>query len=154
MLSEQIEVCARVGGSLSQANRSPIPIPQPESDFYWEKARQHELWLRKCIPCGKVYFYPRDISPCCFSRDTQWIKASGKATLYTYSIVYRPPHPGFKEDVPFVTAIVTLEEGPRISARITGVDGNNPQDIKTGMEMVLDLEDLDPEHPSLAFRPA
>ena len=49
---------------------------------------------------------------------------------------------------------MTLEEGPRISARITGVDGANPQSIRTGMALALDLEDLDPERPSLAFRPA
>jgi hypothetical protein len=50
--------------------------------------------------------------------------------------------------------VVTLEEGPRVSARILGVDGRNPQDIETGLDLVLDLEELDPENPSLAFRPA
>ena len=72
----------------------PVPKPQPESDFYWEKAKKHELWLRKCNSCNEAYFYPRDISPCCFSKDTVWIQASGKATLYTYGIVHRVPHPG------------------------------------------------------------
>ena len=61
---------------------------------------------------------------------------------------------GYGRDNPCCTGIVTLEEGPRISARITGVDGNNPQNIKTGIPLVLDLEDLDPEYPSLAFKPA
>ena len=75
----------------------PIPVPQGESDFYWEKAKEHELWLRSCNACGKAYFYPRDISPCCFSKDTTWVQASGNATLHTYGIVERPPHPGFAE---------------------------------------------------------
>ena len=46
----------------------PIPVPQGESDFYWEKTKKQELWLRKCDDCGEPYFYPRDISPCCFSK--------------------------------------------------------------------------------------
>ena len=39
----------------------PVPVPQQESDFYWEKLKAHELWLRKCNETGKAYFYPRDI---------------------------------------------------------------------------------------------
>ena len=91
--------------------KKPIPSPQGESDFYWEKAKQEELWLREC-PVNGPYFYPRDISPGAMRKDTKWIKASGKATLFTFSIVERAPHPGFVDDVPFVTAIVELEEGP------------------------------------------
>ena len=45
----------------------PVPVPQQESDFYWEKLKAHELWLRKCNETGKAYFYPRDISPFTFS---------------------------------------------------------------------------------------
>ena len=60
---------------------------------------------------------------------------------------------GYGRDNPCCSGIVTLEEGPRISAHILGVDGNNPQDIKTDMAVMIDLEDIDPEHPSLAFRP-
>lgn len=139
---------------MSQANRIPIPIPQPESDFYWEKARQHELWLRRCIPCGKAYFYPRDISPCCFSRDTQWIKASGKATLHTYSIVYRPPHPGFKESVPFVTAIVTLEEGPRMPTNIVGVEDPTPDKLQIDMILKVTFDDITDTITLPKFEPA
>ena len=58
----------------------PLPNKQPESDFYWEKAQAHELWLRKCNQCGNAYFYPRNICPNCYSDDVTWIQASGKAT--------------------------------------------------------------------------
>ena len=81
---------------MTQGYGKPIPSPQAESDHYWEKAKQGELWLRKCNGCGEAYFYPRDISPCCFSKDTEWVQASGKATLYTYGIVHRAPHSGVR----------------------------------------------------------
>ena len=67
----------------------PVPVPQVESDFYWEKCKQHELWLRYDNDAQQAYFYPRDISPITFSRNTTWVQASGKATLYTYAIVHR-----------------------------------------------------------------
>ena len=40
------------------APQIPLPVPQPESDFYWEKCKAHELWLRRCIPCDQAFFYP------------------------------------------------------------------------------------------------
>ena len=61
---------------------------------------------------------------------------------------------GYGRDKPYCTGIVTLEEGPRLSALIVGVDAANPDDIKMGTEMVLDLAEVDPESPTPAFRPA
>ena len=48
----------------------PLPTPQPEWDFYWQKAKEHELWLMRCKDCNQVYFYPRAICPGCFSRNS------------------------------------------------------------------------------------
>ena len=103
---------------MTSGYNKPVPVPQGESDYYWEKAKAHELWLRQCDDCGNAYFYPRDISPCCFSKNTSWIQASGKSTLFTFAIVHRPPHPGFREIAPYVTAIVELEEGPKFPTNI------------------------------------
>ncbi len=61
---------------------------------------------------------------------------------------------GYGMKNPYCVAVVDLEEGPRVSALILGVDGSNPQDIKTGMPLVLDTSELDPENPGLIFRPA
>ena len=129
---------------MTQAYNKPVPVPQGESDFYWEKAKEHELWLR-CDddhPDGpKAYFYPRDISPYTFSRNTSWIKASGNATLFTYAIVHRAPHPGFVGDVPFVTAIVELEEGPKMATNIV-MDDPTPEKLQIGMPLKVVFEDI------------
>lgn len=138
---------------MTQAYKKPIPTPQGESDHYWQKAKEGELWLRKCNACGEAYFYPRDISPCCFSRDTTWIKASGKATLFTYGIVQRAPHPGFVEDVPFVTAIVELEEGPTMPTNIV-IDDPTPENLKVGMALEAVFEDITDTIALPKFKPA
>lgn len=132
--------------------KKPIPVPQVESDQYWQKAKEKELWLRKCNACGNAYFYPRDISPCCFSRDTTWIQASGKATLFTYGIVQRAPHPGFVPDVPFVTAIVELEEGPTMPTNII-MEDPTPEKLQVGMALEVVFEDITDELALPKFKP-
>ena len=138
---------------MTQAYKTPIPSPQGESDQYWQKAKEGELWLRKCNACGEAYFYPRDISPCCFSRDTTWIKASGKATLFTYGIVERAPHPGFVEDVPFVTAIVELEEGPNMPTNIV-MEDPTPEKLQVGMPLEVVFEEITDTISLPKFKPA
>ena len=138
---------------MTQDYKKPVPRPQAESDEYWEKAKQGELWLRKCNSCGNTYFYPRDISPCCFSKDTGWVQASGKATLYTYGIVHRAPHPGFADDVPFVTAIVELEEGPRMATNIV-MDDPTPEKLQSGMPLEVTFEEITDTIALPKFKPA
>ena len=112
----------------------------------------------RCRSCGQLSAVPRPICAACHDQDMEWYEFSGKAKLSTFTCISIVPvsmgRKGYGRDNPYCTGVVTLEEGPRISARIIGVDGNRPQDINTGMDLALDLEDLDPENPSLAFRPS
>ena len=139
---------------MTQEYKKPIPRAQPESDLYWQKAKGRELWLRRCNACGEAYFYPRDISPCCFSKDTSWIRASGKASLFTYSIVHRAPQPGFADDVPFVPAIVELEEGPRMATNVVGIEEPTPEKLQIGMPLEVTFEDISDTIALPKFRPA
>ena len=118
------------------------PVPQPESDFYWEKCKQHELWLRNCLDCNQPFFYPRDICPTCFSRNTNWIPSSGNGKIHAFTIVQRAPTPAFQDRVPFVAAVVELDEGPRIPTNIINVDAD-PDVVHVGMPVSVLFEDLD-----------
>ncbi len=131
----------------------PLPTKQPESDFYWDKARAHELWLRRCIDCAKPYFYPRDFCPTCGSRDVEWIQASGRGTLHTFAIVERAPVPAFRERVPFVVAMIDLDEGVRIPSNLVGVDPT-PASIWVGMPVVVTFEEVTDEITLPMFTPA
>ncbi len=138
---------------MTQGYNKPVPRPQQEWDFYWEKAKQHELWLRQCDDCGQPYFYPRDMSPCCYSRNTSWVQASGKAKLYTYAIVHRPPHPGFVDDAPYVAAIVELAEGPRMPTNIV-MDDPEPEKLLIDMPLEVTFEDITEQISLPKFKPA
>ena len=110
----------------------------------------------RCRSCGHLSAQARPICPNCRSKDLEWFRFSGKGRLSAFtciSIVTKAmEEKGYGSDKPCCSGIVTLEEGPRISAEILGVDGTNPQNIKTETEVVLDLSDMDPDHPALAFR--
>ena len=138
---------------MTSGYNKPVPVPQGESDYYWEKAKAHELWLRQCDDCGNAYFYPRDISPSCFSKNTSWIQASGKATLFTFAIVHRPPHPGFREIAPYVTAIVELEEGPKFPTNIVIADPT-PENLQIDMALEVTFDDITDTIALPKFKPA
>ena len=131
----------------------PPPQPQPESDFYWEKCKAHELWLRHCTSCDQTYFYPRDICPLCFSRDTDWVQSSGKGTLHSFAIVHRGPTPPFRDLAPYVPAIVELEGGARMPTNVVEVEPD-PTVIKIGMALEVVFEDLTDTISLPKFKPA
>ena len=96
-------------------------------------------------------FYPRAVCAGCTSSDLDWKVASGRARLYTYSVVRQSYHPFFRNLVPYVVAWVDLEEGPRILTNVVGVE--DVSQVEIGMALELTWE----EHEDLnipLFQPA
>lgn len=98
----------------------PLPVVTPETAPYWDGARDGKLLLQRCGGCRVVRFYPRRTCPACWSEDAEWIEASGRGRVASFTIIHRPPAPAFAERVPYVVALVDLEEGPRMMANIVG----------------------------------
>jgi uncharacterized OB-fold protein len=131
----------------------PAPTPQPEWDFYWEKAKARELWLMRCNDCNQAYFYPRAICPNCFSRNTEWFQTSGKGVLHAFAIVHRGPTAAFRDVVPYVAAIVELAEGPRLPSNLVEVE-MEPTAIKVGMPVEVVFHDVTDAITLPKFRPS
>ena len=95
----------------------PIPAPpvSPESQPFWDAAAAGRLLLKRCEACGEPHYYPRPICPFCGSDRTTWLEASGRGTIYSYSVFRRAP-------VPYAIAYVTLEEGPTMMTNIVDAD--------------------------------
>jgi uncharacterized OB-fold protein len=134
------------------AYRKPLPTPSPETQRFWEGCKNHELWLPYCRGCQGFFWYPRDFCPRCFSWETEWRKASGKGKVYTFAIQYRAWHPGWNEDVPYVTALVDLEEGPRLFTNLVGVEAD-PKALHCEMPVEVVWEDVSDEITLPKFRP-
>lgn len=90
------------------------PVEFPEDQPYWQAAREHRLLTKKCNACGEVHHFPRPRCPFCGSADTQWIEASGKGTVYSFTIQRRGPR--------IAPAMVELAEGPRLVTAIVDAD--------------------------------
>jgi hypothetical protein len=134
----------------SSGIRFDLPTPNRETQPYWDAARDGRLLIKRCADCGRAHFYPRPFCPHCWSGAVDWEDASGRATLYTWSVVYRNDLPPFHERVPYVAAVVDLEEGPRMMTIVTG----DPDVLEIGMDLVVDFEDYDEDITVPVFRPA
>ena len=132
--------------------RKPVPVATPESDFFWDKTRKHELWIQKCVDCDTAFFYPRMICPDCLEDKIEWFKTSGKGFLYTYMINHRPP-PGFEDEAPYAIAIVQLDEGPRMMTNIVGIE-NTPENLVLDMPLEVVFEDIVDDMSLPKWRPA
>ena len=108
----------------------PLPTISGETKPYWDNCRRGRLLIQKCDSCGEYQFYPRGICADCWSNDIQWITSSGKGTVWTFTVTYQNGTPGFAEDVPYVLALVELEEGVRM---FTNIVECNPRSVTIGM---------------------
>jgi hypothetical protein len=100
----------------------PLPRVTEITRPYWEGARQGKLLLQRCRRCRAFVHYPRPWCPGCWSTDLEWVEACGRGRVITYTIVHQPPFESFAPDVPYVLAVVRLEEGPQMMANILSID--------------------------------
>jgi uncharacterized protein len=97
-----------------------LPLTDRFSQAYWDAAREGTLLIQRCAACGRYQFYPRGHCAHCFAPDPEWAPASGRGRVHTYTVVRRTPNAEFAADCPYVLAIIELDEGPRMTARIVG----------------------------------
>jgi uncharacterized OB-fold protein len=100
------------------AARFDVPEVDAFTRPYWDAAAAGQLLLRRCGACGRAHHYPREFCPHCWSEDVTWERASGRATLYTWSVVHRNDLPPFGSRTPYVAAVVDLAEGPRMMTEV------------------------------------
>ncbi|WP_406515328.1 Zn-ribbon domain-containing OB-fold protein [Streptomyces sp. NBC_00873] len=114
------------------APRFDLPEPDDFTRRYWDAAAEGHLLLRRCRACGAAHHYPREFCPTCWSEDVDWERASGRATLYTWSVVHRNDLPPFGSRVPYTAAVVELAEGPRMMTEIVDCEESA---LVIGMEL-------------------
>ena len=129
----------------------PVPRVDEESRPFWEACARHELYVQKCQTCGTAFYYPRAFCPEDLSPDFEWLRCSGKGTVYTFTITRQNQSSGFRNKVPYVMAYVELEEGVRMLTNIVDCD---PESVTIGMSVEVTFEDVTPEVSVPLFRPA
>lgn len=136
---------------MSETPKRIVPVPTAETAEFWEGCRRHELLLQRCQACGQVQFYPRVLCGSCGGRELAWMRASGRGTVRSFSIVRRPVSPAYGAAGPFALLLVGLEEGPAMMSTLTGCP---PEEAFIGMSVTVAFEDW-PEGVTMPrFRPA
>ena len=131
--------------------RKPLPRVDEESRGYWEALQRHELYFQRCRDCGTKRFPPRAVCPACLSSSTEWVRASGRGTVYSFTVTYQNQAPGFREELPYVLAVVELAEGPRL---MTNLVECVPETVRIGMAVEVVFDDVTAEVTLAKFRPA
>ena len=131
--------------------RFDLPTADAETEPYWEAARQGRLLIRRCTACGKAHFYPRRFCPSCWSTDVEGETAGGGAALYTWSVVHSNDLPPFRERLPYVAAVVDLDEGPRMMTNVVDCESGA---LAVGMRLSVAFEFRTDEVTVPVFRPA
>jgi len=99
--------------------------------FWREQPARYNMYGDKCEGCKEVFFPPRDVCPECKGTALNKFKLSGKGKILTYTVIHVAPE-GFEKEVPYVIAIVELDEGPKLTTPIVDCE---PEDVKTGLKV-------------------
>lgn len=128
------------------------PLPQPNADTkpFWDGCKKHELRFQRCHTCGHVRWPPSVICPKCYSSNTEWVVANGKGKVYTFAVFHQVYHKGFENDVPYITAVVELDEGPHI---LTNLVGCGIDQLTCDMPVEVTWEDISKEFSLPKFKP-
>jgi uncharacterized OB-fold protein len=109
----------------------PILARDDDSAGFFDAAARDALVVRRCPACPRLYAPHVLHCPGCGGA-LEWAPASGRGTLITWAVVHRSPHPALADQVPYVTAVVELEEGPWLHARLLLTD---VRALRAGMEL-------------------
>jgi uncharacterized OB-fold protein len=129
----------------------PRPNIDEDNAPFWEGLKQHQflVWKCKACTCGKAYWpkaYCRTRENTPFAADMEWVPAKGTGKIFAFNIHHAAFHPGFADEIPFVYALIELDEGPMISTQLTGE--KKPKDIyDVGQRVEVVYED----HPDEGF---
>jgi uncharacterized OB-fold protein len=125
------------------ARKLTSPPVNAETKAFFDAARQGRFMIPVCTACGKAHWYPRAICPFCSSDKVEWRAASGKGTIYTFSVMRR-----VKE--PYVIAHVTLAEGPTMLTNIVDCDFDT---VRIGQPVAVVFAETENGPPVPMFKP-
>lgn len=139
---------------MNEPKKIPRPLPRPgaymDTRPFWTKAREGKLVIQFCKDTCKPQFFPRPVSLATGRRNLEWREVSGKGTVYSFTNTLSP-WPGHEDRVPYLCALIELDEGVRMLANLMNV---RAADVKIGMKVKVCWEKLSEDIAYPAFEPA
>ena len=135
-------------GRPMDATAKPLPRITVDNRPFWEACRRGELHHPHCPACGRAFLPPGPVCPYCFGTGVAWRRASGRGTVSSFVVVHQKWFAAFADDIPYNAAQVELEEGPRLTASLVGIDN---EAIAVGLEVEVVSMTSRPRSPCRAF---
>lgn len=142
------ETESRAGQGEKARPRRPRPALTQDNRFFFDGAKEQKLLIQRCAVCGTLRHPPRPACAVCRSFEWDTEEASGRGTVFSYTVNHYPQVPAF--DYPLLVALVELEEGTRLVANLSGVE---PESVAIGMPVVAEFVEFDDDLTLPVFRP-
>lgn len=118
----------------------PLPETDDDSREWWAAMARHEFVLPWCTHCERYFYYPRVLCPHCHGEGVELRPASGGGVIHSYTIARRPAVPALEHRVPYVVALIDLDEGPRM---LSGIVTEDVESVRIGERVSVIFEDLE-----------
>lgn len=135
---------------MSDTPTKRLPVATIETEEYWAGCRRHELLIQRCTDCATYQFYPRLMCTVCARRSLEWVRASGRGRVRSFTIVRRAVSAGYSAEVPYVVALIELDEGPTMMSNVVGCAA---EQVHMHMPVEVTFEDWAPGVTVPRFRP-
>jgi uncharacterized OB-fold protein len=119
----------------------PLPVVNDLTRPFWEAAAAGRLEVQRCSSCQYFNHPPREACTRCLSGDLEFEPVSGRGTVWSFSVMHQKSVAGFEEAVPYITALVELEEQPMLLF-VTNLPGLDPRDVRIGLPVTVTFEPL------------
>lgn len=129
-----------------------VPIADELTSFFWEGARKERLLIQRCDRCGYYQHWPRACCKRCLSFELSPAEVSGRGTLYSYTVCVHPFDPWLESRLPYVLAVVELEEQPNLKL-VTNIIDCPEEDLRCGNAVEVAFEPISDEVTLPVFRP-
>ncbi len=130
----------------------PVPAPDADTRPFWEYCKKHELRIQQCTDCNTYRWNPGPICYKCNSWKHEWVKMSGKGTVYSWIIIHQSNQPGFEKEIPYPVALVALAEQADCRM-LTNIVECDPHAIYNNMPVEVIFEDITPQISLPKWRP-
>lgn len=120
----------------------PTPIIDADSKPYWDSAKSGKLVMQYSKDSDEYFLYSRSLTNTLNDKNITWKEVTGRGEIYSFTYVHTPAGEAFKNDVPYIVALITLEEGARIIANIEVEDNRR---VKIGDKVYVYFEKISEE---------
>ena len=150
-MTDEKDIPPKMRASTQQVSPKPLPRPQdPVEQEFWDRCQDGNLYFQRCGECDTFRHLARYMCAKCGSPEFSWEQSSGNGTLFSWTITHQALHPAFAGDIPFIAAVVELDEGVRMATRLVDCDHDK---LELDLAVELDFETISTDFRLPVFRP-